>query len=98
MTIEIKKHMSLLGLKVRDRIIGVEGVVQSICFDLYGCIQASVHPGLDKDGKVKDSYWFDVSRLEILSGKPAMAAPDFEYGSVARGEQGAADKPKFNKT
>lgn len=98
MDIEVKKHMALLGLKVEDRISGIKGIVQSICFDLYGCIQACVHPGLDKEGKPRDSYWFDVNRLTLLSKKPVMAAPNFEYCGVARGERGAADKPTFNKT
>jgi hypothetical protein len=67
--------------------------VASISFDLYGCVQAIVNPGLDKDGKPKDSQWFDVSRLTVLTKKPVMERPDFEYGPQAEGKQGAAEKP-----
>ena len=50
----IKKHLDLLGLKVKDRVSDFEGVVISISFDLYGCVQADVRPfTTDKDGLVK---------------------------------------------
>jgi len=48
----VKKHLSLLGLKVKDKVTGYTGVVASIGFDLYGCVQAIVNPGMDKDGKL----------------------------------------------
>lgn len=64
-----KEHLNLLGLRVRDRVSGFEGVVASVCFDLYGCIQAIVHPGLQSDGKLGDQSWFDVNRLEIVSAE-----------------------------
>ena len=49
--INLHKHLDLLGMQVRDQVTGYSGVVTSVCFDLYGCIQAVVHPGTDKDGK-----------------------------------------------
>ena len=88
-----QKHLNLLGLKVRDRVTGAKGVVASISFDLYGCIQAVVNPGLDKDGKQMDSSWYDVSRLEVTDPTPVMPRPDFVSGPVAEGRQGAAEKP-----
>jgi len=90
---EVRKHIELLGLKVRDRVTEFEGVVSSIGFDLYGCVQACVNPGLGKDGKLADSFWFDINRLEVLSKKPVMSTPNFEYGEVARGDKGADSKP-----
>ncbi len=92
--VNIKKHMALLGLRVEDRVTGMKGVVASISFDLYGCVQAIVNPGLGKDGKLSDQIWFDVSRLKVLDKKPVMQVPDFEYGPQAEGLQGAAEKPK----
>lgn len=68
--VNIRKHLELLGLKVKDRVTGHEGVVTSIGFDLYGCIQAIVNPGADKEGKLRDSNWFDVNRLEVLEKEP----------------------------
>lgn len=92
-----KEHLNLLGFRVRDRVSGFEGVVASVCFDLYGCIQAIVHPGLQADGKLGDQSWFDVNRLEIVSAEPVMNRPNFEFGEVAKGNKGAADKPAFGK-
>ncbi|HMJ06901.1 MAG TPA: hypothetical protein VK474_11645 [Chthoniobacterales bacterium] len=89
----IKTHLNLLGLKVEDRVTGFTGVVTSIGFDLYGCVQAIVLPGADKDGKPCDSHWFDVNRLRVTSNTPVMDRPNFEFGPQAEGRQGAAEKP-----
>ena len=97
MSIEIKKHMALLGHKVTDRVTGFKGVVGSISFDLYGCIQASVNPGVQKDGKLGEQFWFDVARLNVETKAPVMAVPDFNYGEVAEGRKGAAEKPRSCK-
>ncbi len=88
----VKKHLELLGKKVEDKVTGAEGIVDSIAFDLYGCIQAGINPGLDKDKKQKDCLWLDVSRLTIKNKKPVMEVPDFDYGRVAEGKSGAANK------
>lgn len=74
----MKRHFELMGLKVRDAVTGFEGVVTSISFDLYGCVQAIVTPVVQKDGKQEDSRWFDVKRLAANKGaKPVMPLPDF---------------------
>lgn len=96
--IVITQHLSLLGKRVQDKVTGLKGIVTSISFDLYGCIQTTLHPGIDKDGKVMDQSWFDVNRLEVLSEVPVMEPPDFEQGKQAEGKQGANDKPRFLKT
>lgn len=89
----IKKHLSLLGFPVRDRVTGFSGVVASVTFDLYGCIQGIVNPGLGADGKLGEQCWFDISRLEI-TGERVMDPPNYEYDSTqAQGKQGAAEKP-----
>lgn len=87
------KHMELLGLTVRDRVTGYEGVVSSVSFDLYGCIQAVVAPPLGSDGKMADGHWFDVSRLVVVNDVPVMDVPDFTVGPVAEGRKGPANKP-----
>lgn len=89
----VKKHLALLGLKVRDKVTGVEGIVATIGFDLYGCVQAIVNSGVDKEGKLRDQLWFDVSRLQILDAEPVMAVPNFDFGIVAEGRQGCDRKP-----
>lgn len=93
----MKQHLELLGLHVRDRVTNVEGIVTTISFDLYGCIQAVVHPGQDKDGKLRDQHWFDINRLKVLDWAPVMDRPNFEATIIANGEKGAAEKPLSGK-
>lgn len=69
--------MELLGLKVRDVVTGFEGIVTTLSFDLYGCIQVVISPETDKDGKMRDGAWFDAKRLKVLGRKPVMPVPDF---------------------
>ncbi len=92
----MKKHIALFGLPVKDLVTGMEGVVTSISFDLYGCVQLLVTPGLDNDGKQQDSHWFDVARMEVLDDTPVMPVPDFDApvaAAVAEGLKGPAEKP-----
>jgi hypothetical protein len=89
----INKHMGLLGLKVKDKVTGMRGVVASVSFDLYGCVQAIVNPGMGQDGKLLEQVWFDVARLAVLDKKPVMQTPDFECGPQAEGRKGAAERP-----
>lgn len=93
----MKNHLKLLGYTVVDKVTGSKGIVTSIAFDLYGCIQALINPGLDKDGKPKDQFWFDIARLEKTSKNPVMDAPNFDFGRQADGKQGAAEKPTSSK-
>lgn len=92
----IKKHLDLLGMRAVDRVTGFTGVISSICFDLYGCVQATVSPSTDK-GKIADSHYFDVQRLKITHREPVMDRPNFDYGPQALGLQGAAEKPVWSK-
>ncbi len=91
--VKVCEHLNMLGLKVKDRITSFEGVLSSVSFDLYGCIQAIVNPGIDKDGKMRDSLWFDINRLEVMDETPVMELPNFDVGPVAEGFKGAAEKP-----
>ena len=95
--INIQKHLNLLGHRVEDKVTKMQGIVSSMSFDLYGCVQALINPGVDREGKPKDQHYFDVSRLKILTKKPVMERPNFEYGPVAEGKQGAAEKPCYHK-
>jgi hypothetical protein len=73
----MEEHLRLLGFKVKDLVTGYEGVAVSIDFDLYGCVQVAVHPGVDKDGKMQESRWFDEKRLRATSGEVVMPVPSF---------------------
>lgn len=92
-----EKHLSYLGFRGKDKVTGLEGVITSVSFDLFGCVMATLNPGLDKDGKQRDSHWFDIARLSITSDAPVMSQPDFVVGPQAEGRQGAADKPAYCK-
>jgi len=94
---QVKKHLELLGMPCKDRVTGLTGVVTSIGFDLYGCVQAIVHPGLDEKGVLRDTLWFDIARLEITSDEPVMDRPDFEFGYIAEGKKGPSEKPNYGK-
>ena len=83
----------LLGMKVQDKVTGAKGVVSSISYDLYGCIQAVVVPPVDKDGKKAEGWWCDVARLKTTTAPRVMELPDFDSGYPAKGKKGPAAKP-----
>lgn len=91
----ITHHLDFLGKKIRDKVSGVEGVVTSVSFDLYGCIQAVINRGVDKDGKQIESIWLDVGRLNVTDDTPVMPRPHFEWTpqAIAEGEKGPSEKP-----
>lgn len=92
----MQEPLNLLGLKVKDRITGIEAIVTSISFDLYGCIQAIINSGLDKELKPRENYWFDIQRLEILSSERLMEVPAFP-AKIKDFRKGPEDKPVISK-
>lgn len=81
----MKQHLDLLGLPVRDKVTGFEGVVTSVSFDLYGCVQAIVTNGTcTKEGQF-DSHWFDTKRLDATGSTRVMGVPSFE--SIRGGQE-----------
>ncbi len=82
-----KKHIELLGLSAKDKVTGFKGVIDSVTFDLHGCIQASLKPPIDEDGRIPGAYWVDVTRLEV-SKERIIDPPNF-----AEGYKGPSDKP-----
>ena len=90
----IRKHLHLLGHEVQDKVSDFKGVVISISFDLYGCVQADVRAKELEDGKLRGGVWLDVARLKVLSKKPLMEQPNFEWGDVAEGKKGPANLPE----
>ena len=65
------KELKLLGFKAQDKVTGFKGVITSVSFDLFGCIQAALSAP-EKDGKIGESYWLDTNRMKILSKTPVM--------------------------
>lgn len=66
-----------LGKRGRDKVTGAEGVITSVVFDLYGCVQMTLVPGKGPDGKLQDANWFDAHRIEIIDHNPVMPRPTF---------------------
>ena len=89
----IDAHLSLLGLPMKDKVTDFEGMVDSVSFDVYGCVQACLKPKVASDGKVPGGYWFDVKRLKT-TGKRLMEIPPHMTTPPGQ-EAGPADKPVF---
>lgn len=92
--------LKLLGLKVRDRVTGFNGIVMTVAYDLPGCIQAVVVPLVDEKGEHKEGKWFDVTRLEVLNEEPVMEVPGGRFTverssarTVPTQTSGPAEKP-----
>lgn len=73
------KYLDLLGYKVTDRVTGYSGVVESISYDLYGCIQPLVVAAVDEKGKLEQGRWFDGGRLEKSGVEPVVPVPSFGH-------------------
>ena len=96
MNVNVVDHLDLLGKIASDKVTGFSGVVVSVSFGLYGCVAALIHPGLDKDGGMREQQWFDVSRL-TPGAFAVMQPPDFFVGDIAEGKKGPAAKPPSGK-
>lgn len=59
--------MRMLGMKVRDRVTGFQGVAVSYVQYLTGCNQYGVTPPVGADGKYPACEYFDEQRLETTS-------------------------------
>ena len=90
-----EKHIELLGYKAKDKVTGFSGIIDSVCFDAYGCIQVSLKPPMNKDGEVPQGYWFDVTRIDIDTKKRVIDMPNFYKGYIAEGRKGASIKPNI---
>ena len=88
----MNKLAQLLGCKAKDKVTGYTGVITSLSFDLYGCVQFVITPPL-KEGELSSGAWFDANRIEVLDYTLVMQQPDFAQGYVAEGRKGCALKP-----
>lgn len=90
----VQENLALLGLRVEDLVSGFKGVVVTMTFDLYGCVQALVHPGVNADGKMGEREWFDVARLVVVDNRPVMPVPTFA-GAAKDPLKGPESKPAY---
>jgi hypothetical protein len=91
----MQEYMKMLGRKGRDCVTGFSGVVASVSFDLYGCVQVVLTPAVEVDGKLGESHWFDAKRIEIIDNKPVISVPSFST-QRAGDEIGPTVKPPMN--
>src|SRR5690606_16729055 len=88
---EVKKHLELLGTVMEDVVTGRKGMVSSVSFDAYGCVQATLQPREQADGSIPDPWWMDVKRLRSTGERVMPAPPHF---ITPPGEEiGSAEKP-----
>ena len=92
----IQESINLLGKHGVDKITGYKGVISSVCFDLYGCVQLALTPPATAEGKIESGTWFDVHRVQVQEDAPrVMGVPDFR--AMARQPEdfshGPAEKP-----
>ena len=84
-TIEMKIP---LGSPVKDVVSGFEGIVSAYTVHLTGCDVIGIKSReLDKDGKVRDPLWVDVTRVEVLGPPPP------EIQKVIDASKGVESKP-----
>lgn len=89
----VMSHLANLGLIGKDKVTGFKGVIDSVYFDLYGCVQYAMKPPMNKEGEVKTSLWFDAARIEVdTKTARVMDMPNFHEGYVAEGRKGPAEK------
>ncbi len=95
---KLDQHFAVFGFQVRDRVTGFTGVVTSISFDLYGCVQAAVTPAAvtppDKAIELPDGRWFDTKRLEKIGEAPVMDLPTFEIVPGGAAKPAYAEQPR----
>ena len=61
----MNEYLNLLGFKATDKVSKLQGVITSLSFDLYGCVQAVLSPQVNSDGQKVSGQWFDVNRLDV---------------------------------
>ena len=60
------KYEDNFGKQGRDRVTGFTGTIAGLVIYAYGCTQYMITPKVDKDGKLQEGNWFDVSRIDII--------------------------------
>lgn len=56
-----------LGVKVKDKITGFEGIVTGRVEYLTGCDQVLVKPRTEDVTKMPEGSWLDVNRCEVIA-------------------------------
>ena len=90
--------IDILGYEVKDVITGINGVATSMSFDLYGCVQILVRPGMKENEKgLPEAHWFDLNRVKITKKKRIMKPIDFRSYPTMK-VPGPENKPPCGKS
>jgi hypothetical protein len=90
----VNESLKLLGCAAQDKVTRAEGIITTVSFDLFGCIQILITPRVNKENKREDSGWYDIQRLKITNKTPVMEQPDFRWYKE-NSSKGPAEKPIF---
>lgn len=64
-----------LGVKVKDKVSGLQGTIILRSEHMNGCHRYIVQPYINKEGKVPDSEWMDEHNIELLENPKKKPAP-----------------------
>lgn len=76
---------SPLGLLMKDKVTGFEGIAIAKSDFLFGCTQFHIKPQVVKDGKLESAIAFDYLQLEIIGNgvyKPIKPKKDNVDGGI----------------
>lgn len=68
-------YLDAIGYEAIDNVTKFRGVITSVSFDLYGCIQFLLTPPVTKDGKMEESEWCGVNGVYVFDGRPRVVTP-----------------------
>lgn len=63
-----------LGVKAKDVVSGLEGIITARCQYLNGCVQYCLTPSVGADGKKPDSFYIDEG--QIVETGPGISVPE----------------------
>ncbi len=55
-----------LGVKAKDTVTGLTGILTARIEFLNGCVQYCLTPPIDKDGKIVKDEYIDYTQLELV--------------------------------
>jgi len=84
--------MIKLGDKVKDRIIGLEGIVVARTDWLNGCIRMLVQPQELKDGKPVETSSFDIEELILIQADAVSLKPEEKRTNGPMPDVGGLDR------
>ena len=58
-----------LGNKYKDMISGFSGIATGLTMWLSGCDTVGLNPGVDKEGKLMETQWFDINRVKEVEAE-----------------------------